>query len=275
MPSLADPAVVSIYGSTPKVPPDEGAAIYLQPSVGCPHPTCTFCALHKDTFRARTREEFQDHLDRVRQTLGTRALSRPRIFFGDANALHLRPDELSERIGQALEAFPYRPVHATADARLHAEVDPDSFDALSAAGLRRVTIGLETAHFPLYRALNKPGRFDDLAPSLRRVKQARVGLGLAVLLGLGGRAFRQRHVADTLDFLRAQPLRSPDVVYFLRYRAAPVSPYAAAALADPDLRATNEEFRIQERAFREHLEGFLLARGVRLLSGELKPVTLD
>jgi radical SAM superfamily enzyme YgiQ (UPF0313 family) len=274
MPNVANPVLPALYGNVPRVPPDEANSVYLQPSTGCPHPTCTFCALHKEPFRARTRLEFRLHLDRVREALGPAGRFRARLFLGDANAMRVPADDLASMIRLALEAFPRRAVHAYADARLHADVDPDGLARLADAGLRRVTIGLESAHAPLYRALGKPGTFADLAPSIGRLKAARIGVGLTVLLGLGGRAHRQPHVADTIADLRGRPLGAPDVVYLLRYRPEAVTPYAAASAADPDLAATDAEYRIQERAFREQLEAELLGRGVRILSGDLVPVSL-
>jgi radical SAM superfamily enzyme YgiQ (UPF0313 family) len=271
---LADYRIPALYGTRPRVPPDETTSIYLQPSVGCPHPVCTFCALHKEPFRARMPGEFKDHVARVREALGEGGRFRPRIFFGDANALRVPPGDLASMIAAALESFPSRPVHAYADARLAADAALDDLRRLSDAGLRRVTIGLETGCETLYRSLGKRGTLDDLRSSVRRLKEARVGVGLTVLLGLGGKSFRQRHAADTIAFLRGLKLGAPDVVYLLLYRPERATPYAAAASAEPDLRATDEEFRIQERAFRENVEDDLLRRGARLISGELGPVGL-
>lgn len=270
---MADASLRVLYGSVPRVPPDETEAVYLQPAVGCPHAACTFCALHKEPFRSRTPEEFGEHLGRVREALGPAARLRSRLYFGDANALSVPAAELADMLRQAREAFPHRPVHACADARLR-EVDVDALRRLEEAGLRRVTIGLETGHAPLYRSLGKPGTFEDISPGLRRLKEAGIGAGLSVLLGLGGKACRQPHAADTIEFLRSAGLRAPDVVYLLRYRPESSTPYAAAAAADADLRPTDEEYRIQERAFRENLEGELLRRGARLIVGELSPPRL-
>ena len=271
---IAEAGLTTVYGTAPRVPPDEANSVYLQPAVGCPHPVCTFCALHKEPFRARSLDEFRGHLERVREALGPAGRFRTRLFLGDANALRVPARDLVSMMSLALAAFPRRPVHAYADARLWKDVELDALRGLADAGLRRVTIGLESAHAPLYNALGKPGSLDDLASSLRLLKDARVGAGLTVLLGIGGRAYKQRHVADTIEFLRAAPLSAPDVVYLLRFRPAPATPYAAAAASHADVRPTDEEHRIQEKAFRENLELELLARGVRLLSGDLLPVTL-
>lgn len=243
-----------LYGSVPVLPPDQYDSIYLQLAVGCATNRCTFCTLYRDrAFRVRSPEEFGAHLADVAALLGADLPRRRSVFLGDANAAGLPMRVLRPALEGIRRAFPGLPLSVFADATLRRVKSPDQLRELRGLGLGRVTFGLETALPALYDTLRKPGTLASLLAAVRAAKEARIAVGITVLVGLGGGEFADDHLYETERFLRKCGLGPGDFVYLSPIRVAPDSEYASWTRADPARTMSPAAVREQMTAFRERL----------------------
>lgn len=242
-----DPATAekyrALYGSIPILPPDDYHAIYLQAQTGCPVQTCTFCTLYRDrTYRIRTTEEFEAHVDGVLDLLGPDVGRRKAVFLGDGNAIGLAMPSLIAMLDVVACTIPGKPVHGFADPTLHRTKTAQDLRDLHAVGLRRVTLGLETGHVPLRNRLHKPGTCEDLVRSVDRLRLADVAVGLSVLVGVGGAEYRDVHLTDTILLIRRLKPREGDFIYLSPLRGAGAPP-------DEEIRLQMESFRLRLATF--------------------------
>ena len=126
---------------------------------------------------------------------------------------------------------------------------------LRGRGLQRVYIGMESGHDPLLRWLNKPGNAVDVLDAVRTLKAAGVAVSVIVMSGVGGEAFADAHVRDSVVLLNAMPLGWGDLIYISEFREQPGSDYVrmaaqndVRALAPDELHAQTQMLRNEYRA---------------------------
>ena len=205
----------SIYGEIGILPPDQYLALVVQATEGCSFGSCSFCALYKEPFRARTVTEFAGHLDAVRAYMGESLSLRGRsVFLGAANALTLPMSRLVPFFDLVATTCSRPPIGAFVDGFTGSHKTVEDYQALAARGLRRVYIGLESGHDPLLSAVGKPGCAADARQAAVAIKAAGVSVGIIILIGLGGDRYAADHVRDTVATLNAMPLGAGDLVYF-------------------------------------------------------------
>jgi radical SAM superfamily enzyme YgiQ (UPF0313 family) len=202
-------------GSVPILPPDVYRSLVLQATVGCAYNACRFCHLYADRpFRVREEDEFARHARDVAAAFGAGLSMRRGIFLGDADALFVETP-LLERFWAVARELP--PADGGFYCFGHPRAGPireaEEWEALRAAGLRRVYLGIETGHDPLRRRLNKPGTGADTLRLTGALKEAGISVGLIFLLGAGGDAFAEDHVRDSGALVRAAGLDADDFVY--------------------------------------------------------------
>lgn len=202
-------------GSVPILPPDVYRSLVLQATVGCAYNGCRFCHLYADrSFRVRGEEEFARHAREVAAAFGAGLSMRRGIFLGDADALFVETPRLERFWAVARE---YAPAGGGFFCFGHPRPEParaaSEWEALRAAGLRRVYLGIETGHDPLRRRLNKPGTGADALRLTAALKAAGISVGLIFLLGAGGDALAEDHVRDSGSLVRAAQLDADDFVY--------------------------------------------------------------
>jgi hypothetical protein len=235
------------------LPPDQYLALVLQATEGCSFSTCTFCDLYHQDFRVKSASEFRQHLADVREYMGeSMSLHEQSVFLGAANALAVpmpRLLPLFEAIADSFEA----PVHAFVDGFTGKRKTADDYKALSALGLRRVYVGLESGHDPLLDFVRKPGRSADAVETVREIKTAGVSVGVIVMIGLGGDKFAEGHLADTVVALNAMQLGAGDLLYFSDLVEEPGTPYPALAASQSIRPLTPDERAAQRRIIRDQL----------------------
>jgi hypothetical protein len=209
----------SVYLPIPILPPDQYGAVVVQATEGCPHNQCTFCSFYRDRpFRAKPAGEIRAHLRAVRAFFGEGLRTRRGVFLADANSLVLSPDRLEELFSALGEELPLGPgglggVGSFIDAFSGAPKSCDEFRRLAGWGLRRIYLGLETGCDALLRLLGKLATADGALAVVRAARAAGVGVGVIVMLGIGGAAYRSRHVQETLEVVRAMGLGSGDILF--------------------------------------------------------------
>lgn len=209
------------------LPPDRYLSIVLQATQGCTWNRCTFCSFYQGRpFHAAGPEEFRDHIAAVRDLLGRDAARRRSLFLADGNALALGNRRLLPLLEVAREAFPGEAVAGFVDVYSGGRHDPTDWRELAGRGLVQVHVGMETGLDELLRWVDKPGSRAELAGFVGELKAASVAVSLIVMVGLGGRGFRDRHREATLSALLAMPLDGGDLIYLSPFVEQPGSAYA-------------------------------------------------
>lgn len=247
------------------LPPDQYLSIVVQATRGCTWNRCTFCSFYQDReFRARPREELDEHLDRVAALFGRAASSRRSLFLADGNALVLSIDRLLPLVDGMLERFPDRPWHGFVDVVTGERKTVREWTRLGDRGLRRVHLGLETGHDPLLEFLNKPGSAEESVRFVSSLKEAGLQVSVILMAGAGGERFAEAHVRDTLATLGRMPLGPGDLVYVSPFLEHPGSEYARRARAEgiPALgrAALDAQAEALRTGSRERLPGVQAAR---------------
>lgn len=229
----------SIYTPVGILPPDQYLALVLQATQGCSHNACTFCTFYRDIpFRIKTPDEFRSHIAGVLDFFGPALLMRRSIFLADANALVVPMPRLLALLDGLASSFivPHSslslPLFAFIDAFHVERKSVADWQELGGRGLQRVYIGMESGHDPLLRWLNKPGNTADVLDAVQTLKRAGVAVSVIVMAGVGGAAFADAHLRDTVALLNAMPLGSGDLVYLSEFKEQPGSSYARNAAQD-------------------------------------------
>ncbi len=167
----------------------------------------------------------------MREFFGEGLRHRQRVFLADANALVLPPARLVEVL-DLLRAELFRGVaegrggvYSFVDAFSGAPKSSAHFRTLTERGLRRVYLGLESGCDALLRFLGKPATAADAVALVRALRAAGVAVGVIVLLGIGGRQFSERHLADTREVVNEMGLGAQDILYLSPLVAEAGSPY--------------------------------------------------
>jgi len=221
-----------VYGTVGILPPDQYLATVLQATEGCSFGTCTFCDLYGGGYRVKPVDEFRRHVAAAREYLGDSALLRARSFFlGAANALAVPTERLLELLDLVPGPFdgPPRPVHAFVDGFTGARKTAADYAELRRRGLGRVYIGLESGHDPLLAFVRKPATRGEAVDAVRAIKGGGASVGVIVMIGLGGRAFAEGHVRDTIAALNDMSLGAGDMLFFSELVEVPGTMYPRAA----------------------------------------------
>jgi len=143
------------------------------------------------------------------------------VFLQDANSPVIKTSDLVEILQYLLSTFPSIQ-RITSYARSHtiARKSLEDLQALRAAGLNRIHIGLESGCDAVLAMVRKGVRAEDHVIAGLRVKAAGMELSEYVILGLGGRVLWREHARDTARVLtRIDP-------HFIRVRTLAVPPAA-------------------------------------------------
>jgi len=251
-------AFAEVYRPVRILPPDCYRALVVQLTEGCSYNRCSFCSLYRDVpFRAKSPDQLERHLEAIRGLLGPALALRTHVFLGDANAC-LIPQE---RLLRSLAIIKAR-VPETAERGFHTFLDvftppgktTGELRELRAAGLRRVTVGLESGHAPLVSWLDKPGSPAEVGAAVARLRGAGIGVALVVLIGAGGHTYAEAHERETLAFLRALELGKADTVYLSPLRVSPGDPYSRRAAREGVVAFSEPELEAQAQRLRQGLQ---------------------
>jgi len=198
------------------LPPDRYHDVVVLPAVGCPHGRCSFCGFYRERgFRVLEPDEFEAHVEAVRRFFGRARLARRGVFLGSASALSIPGATLARVLAIVRRELgePVRGMAAFHDPDHAPRRDAADHAALKAAGLRTVTVGLETGLPALREALGKRPELDRVQAAVTAQKRAGLTTGVTVLIGAGGPAAAPDHLAATAAVIRQMPLEPSDMIY--------------------------------------------------------------
>jgi len=246
-------AYLAAYGPLPILPPDCPPAVVLQATLG-QEAGRAFGGGPAATYYVRTPAEFEAHASAVCRLLGRRAEQCKAVFLAGADALRRPTADVLAWMDAAATVFPIDPTGAKTRggsagagaglAGVHGFLDrfdgplPDfeGWRALRAAGLVRVTLGVESGAAEVREAAGRLGwTNDELLAAAGDVKRAGIGLGVLALAGAGGAGQVEWSDRATARLVNELPLGPGDVVSVVdaaEFRPGgpgPRDPVAAAA----------------------------------------------
>ncbi len=247
----------AVYRPVSILPPDQYLALVVQATEGCSYNRCTFCDFYRDRpFRVKSADELRAHIAAVRAFFGPALGLRKSLFLADANALVVPMPRLRawfDVIAEARVLPAGAGVYSFMDAFDVHRKAADEWAELTARGLRRVYIGMETGDDGLLRWLRKPGTVADVRDAVSLLKDAGVAVSVIIMTGVGGERYAAAHVYGTIAALNAMPLGAGDLVYFSPFVAQPGSEYASLAATEHIRPLTDIEIAAQEVAIRAAL----------------------
>lgn len=225
-------------------PFSEANSYLLQCTIGCSHNRCTFCGMYKDKkYRLRPIDEIREDIRMAREHF--RDLEK--IFLCDGDAIEMPTETLLEILSLLKEAFPsLRHVGTYVGPRSTLNKLPEDLARLTAAGLRKAYLGVETGDDRLLKEVRKGVTAGEMLQAGRRLIEAGFNLSAMVLLGLAGRGERSReHALATAGLCNAM---KPAYLAALTVTPVPGTPlYNSLEKGEfelPDAFETLEEMRI-------------------------------
>ena len=197
-------------------PPSEAQSILLQVTLGCSHNRCAFCGAYPDK-----RFAIKDPAT-VRRDIGFAAAHcrrQRRVFLCDGDAMILPQDRLLAILADVRERLPWvTRVAVYANAKSLRRKSGAELEALRAAGLSMVYMGLESGDDGVLEAMDKGCAVAVIVEQGRRVMRAGIKLNVTVINGLAGAAGSLVHARETA---RALNEMEPDQIAALSLMLVP------------------------------------------------------
>ncbi|MDR2891693.1 MAG: radical SAM protein [Deltaproteobacteria bacterium] len=187
-------------------PPSEADSFIIRVMHGCPHNACTFCNLFKDVpCKVLPLEEVLSGLEQDARDIGPEHLHLlTSIYLEGGDPLAINSKYLIAVMERAKDLFPALTRFACyATARFTAKKTQAELNALAAAGLRRVFVGLESGSADLLRQLRKGCTPDDLIRVGQMLREAGIEMDVSMMLGIGGQEHSREHALSTAGLLNA------------------------------------------------------------------------
>ena len=178
-------------------PPSEADSLLVQATVGCPHNRCTFCMVYKDGvhFKIRPVEDVKADLRQARSVYGEGVQT---LFLPAGNTIAMPTDALCEICRYAKEVFPLlKRITVYGSSQYIYKKGPHDLKKLSAAGLSRIHVGLETGDDVILKRIRKGTHRAEQITSGKWVMEAGIQLSVYVILGIGGKERTVSHAAET------------------------------------------------------------------------------
>ncbi|MEQ8666592.1 MAG: radical SAM protein [Rhodospirillales bacterium] len=229
-------------------PPSEGDNLIIQVTLGCSANYCTFCSMYKTkSYRARP-------LDDVYADIDAAAAMRPgahRVFLADGDAMTLSTEALHSILDYLHGALPnLARVSAYATPKNLVDKNVGELAGLRERKLSLVYLGIESGSTQVLRRVVKGASQRTHGMALDNARAAGLKVSATVILGLGGKAGWERHIADTADLVNAHP---PTYLSTLQLTLDPM-------IRDEFLAAQPDNFELQDDAGILREQAMLLER---------------
>lgn len=200
--------------------PMERASYMLPISVGCSYNQCRFCMLFKHlTYRQLPLEQIEGELRRVSSLGG----NPKQVFLGDGNAFSVPTERLLTILDLVHRYLPAcERVHM--DATIHDILRKPAreLEALSAAGVRTLYLGIECALDDVLAQMNKGQTMAQATEAIDKLHQAGMRYGAHMMTGISGQGRGLENAQALAEFYnRTRPDRIVNFSLFL-HRSAPL-----------------------------------------------------
>lgn len=258
-PKAVDRQSYAGFEQGPIRPPSEANSLLIRVTRNCPWNRCTFCPVYKGRrFSLRPPADVIQDIETVaRYVSALQEMAAPgqplnrselvalsdqtppqeqeafqaalrwyaggmrSVFLQDANSLIIKPDDLIGILSHLQKTFPWIE-RITSYARSHtvARIPDEKLEAMKAAGLNRIHIGMESGSDAVLQQVKKGTTQDQHIRAGIKVKAAGMALSEYVMPGLGGQALSGEHADQTAhalnqinpDFIRLRTLAIPNHV---------------------------------------------------------------
>jgi radical SAM superfamily enzyme YgiQ (UPF0313 family) len=209
----------NIYLPISILPPDQYLSLVVQVTEGCNYNQCIFCDFYRDRpFRIKTSTELNEHLHNIKKYFGEGIKMRKSIFLGDANAIVIPQEQLIKTLRSIKNVFPHpKDIYSFIDVFTGVKKDSAAFLEMRELGLKRVYLGIESGNNELMTLLKKPQDRDGIINLAGCLKNSGINMGLIFLSGIGGPAFAEKHMQDSISILKDINLSRGDIVYISEY----------------------------------------------------------
>lgn len=184
-------------------PPSEADSLLIQATVGCPHNKCTFCMIYQNgpRFKIRSVNAIEADLREARCTCGESVRT---LFLPSGNTIAMPAEKLAAVCRTAREIFPQleRITVYGSSQYIHQKGLAD-LEALAAAGLNRIHVGLESGDDTILKRIKKGTDRQQQIQAGQWVKAAGIELSHYVILGIGGIERSNIHARSTASTLNA------------------------------------------------------------------------
>ena len=230
-------------------PPMERASYMLPVAVGCSYNACTFCTLFKHLrYRQLPREQIESEMQRVHAAGG----NPKTIFLGDGNAFGLPTEDLLWILERIHHYFPgCEGVNMDATVTNLSEKSDEELDALYAAGVRQLYLGIESGLDDVLAFMKKDHNLQQAYEQIARLQKAGMIFNAHMMTGIAGKGRGIENAEATAEFFnRTKPHRVINFSIF-HHKRAPLYRDIEAGRYVP---ADEQENLREERRFLELLD---------------------
>lgn len=238
----------SIYThDTIYLPPWEEGVPALETALGCSWHKCRFCDFARDPFQIHPMEKIAHNM----KVLGQLQPDAQRLFLLGENAFVIPTDDLAHIFDMTDRYMPHVNEFA-----MYARIDDilrktdDELYRLHQMGLTTLHIGVESGSNPILAMMKKGITAEQTVEALKRLDNVGIEYCLTVILGLGGRTFRNLHAIETARMLNRT---HPQNIWCLKlkvWEGTPLEKMVEKGEFDP---MTPEEILLEERILLENL----------------------
>ena len=199
-------------------PPMERASYMLPVAVGCSYNACTFCTLFKHLrYRQLSREQIESEMQRVHAAGG----NPKTIFLGDGNAFGLPTEDLLWILERIHHYFPgCEGVNMDATVTNLSEKSDEELDALYAAGVRQLYLGIESGLDDVLAFMKKDHNLQQAYEQIARLQKAGMIFNAHMMTGIAGKGRGIENAEATAEFFnRTKPHRVINFSIFHHKRA--------------------------------------------------------
>ena len=199
-------------------PPMERASYMLPVAVGCSYNACTFCTLFKHLrYRQLPREQIESEMQRVHAAGG----NPKTIFLGDGNAFGLPTEDLLWILERIHHYFPgCEGVNMDATVTNLSEKSDEELDALYAAGVRQLYLGIESGLDDVLAFMKKDHNLQQAYEQIARLQKAGMIFNAHMMTGIAGKGRGIENAEATAEFFnRTKPHRVINFSIFHHKRA--------------------------------------------------------
>ncbi len=180
-------------------PPGEWRSFLLQATVGCSYNGCTFCGMYKS--KKFYIKDLDETIGDIRETAAMYNKFE-KVFLCDGDAIIIPQENLLKILDELRRDFPnLRLISTYAGPRSTMSKTPEQLRQLHEAGLGRAYLGVESGSDAVLRAVNKGATSADMLRAGRALIDAGIDLWAIILVGLGGRAGSEEHIASTVRLI--------------------------------------------------------------------------
>ena len=203
-------------------PPAEADSLILQAAYGCPHNHCRFCGMYKGIrYQIRPEPEFLAEITRA----GHLYPDTRRIFLADGDCMALPPERLLRYLSAAEQNFPRL-------ARVNTYANGSSILAAGEAALANLRrhklhtlyVGLESGCQEILDLFGKMEQADAMTDAVITAQRLGFHCSVMVLIGLGGKKYREKHIARTAALLNRMQPRLLSALRYIRLPGRPPPP---------------------------------------------------